>query len=356
VAEAVVAVIGAGGFIGNRIVEVLHGERPGSVRPVVRRASSLALASRFVIDGRIAGTGNHGALVEALAGCDVVVNTIAGDPGTIVGTVQPVHDAARAAGCRRIVYLSSSAVHGQSPQQGTTEETPLPAGQGLPYNLAKVRAEARLASLAASSGMEYVILRPGIVYGPRSQWIGGLANDMLAGRAALVEGGSGLCNAIHVDNVVHAVRLACVTSRTGRAFLLGETVTPTWREFYARVAAAIGIPIESVPTEQFEPAQTTIRELVDELRRSSAVRSVLGALPLGLQRALGRAWAASGALPAAEEGPVVDIELALLHRARHVPSWNRARTELGYAPVVENEEGWRRTIAWLAFAGYPATR
>jgi len=53
--------------------------------------------------------------------------------------------------------------------------------------------------------------------------------------------------------------------------------------------------------------------------------------------------------------PVADREMALLHRAQYVPVWTKARERLGYVPIVDPDEGWRRTIEWLAAAGYPVT-
>jgi hypothetical protein len=49
----------------------------------------------------------------------------------------------------------------------------------------------------------------------------------------------------------------------------------------------------------------------------------------------------------------VTEERALLHRCRYKLPWHKAETILGYAPEVSFAEGCRRSVAWLAFAGYP---
>ena len=64
-------------------------------------------------------------LEDAFRGCDAVLHLATGDPRVIVGSVRPVHEAASRAGIRRIVYMSSASVHGQAPDPGTDEETPL---------------------------------------------------------------------------------------------------------------------------------------------------------------------------------------------------------------------------------------
>ena len=352
----VVAVIGAGGFIGNRLVEMLHLGGAHQVRPIVRRASGLALASRFGIDGRVADALDVPALDAALAGCDVIVHALAGDADTIVRSVPTVYRAAERAGAQRLIYLSSAMVHGQSPPPGCDETTPLSRKQPLRYNRAKVMAEERLFALRRSGTVEAVALRPGIVYGPRSQWIGGLADRLLAGQACLVDGGEGVCNAIYVDNVVDAViRSFDAPQADGGAFLLGEPEPPTWREFTARVASALGIDMADVPSVGFRQKGPGLKDHIDSLRQSAPVRAALGALPASLARGLAAFWEASGALPASPSpsGPQATLEMAMLHRACQVPSWAKARAMLGYDAPIAPEEGWRRTLAWLAFAGYP---
>ena len=108
---------------------------------------------------------------DALAGCDVLVHCVAGDAKTIVGAAGPAYAAAQRAGVRRLVYLSSGSVHGQAPAAGTDETTPLRDDQPIAYNNAKVRAERQLQKLRATGDVELVILRPGIVTGPRSYWV-----------------------------------------------------------------------------------------------------------------------------------------------------------------------------------------
>lgn len=353
-----VAVIGASGFIGNRVVEVMHLGGKYGVRPIVRRASGLALASRFGLDGRVADALDPVALAEALQGCDMVVHAMAGNAQAVARAVPALYKAAERAGCKRIVYLSSAMVHGQAPPPDCTEATPLPNKQRLPYNLAKVKAEQLLFGLRRSGNVEAVALRPGIVYGPRSQWVGGLADQMLEGRAYLVDGGMGLCNAIYVDNVVHAILCSLdAPEADGEAFLLGENDAPTWHEFYARVAAALKIDMADVPSTGFTEVKPGIKDRLDLLRQSAPVRRALGALPGRLSRGLAAFWEASGAMPttSAQSGiPQPTLEMALLHRSTHVPSWAKAQDVLGYDAPVCPDEAWRRTLSWLRFAGYPA--
>ena len=68
------------------------------VRPIVHDYSSLARASRFNLDSRVADGFDQEALQIAFQGCDVVVHAVAGDIKTILGTLTPVYQAAQKAG------------------------------------------------------------------------------------------------------------------------------------------------------------------------------------------------------------------------------------------------------------------
>ena len=354
-----VAVLGAGGFIGNRTVEMLHLGGRADVRPIVRRVSGMALASRFALDCHVADARDGDALARAFAGCDVVVHAVAGDAAIILGTLAPMFHAARRAGVRRIVYLSTASVHGQAPPPGTDEESPLRDDQPIEYNNAKVRAERRLGELRREGGVELVILRPGIVLGPRSAWIGRFADALLAGEACLVDRGGGVCNGIYVDNLVHAIELACTAAVDGEAFLVADDEQVTWADVYQPVAAALCFALDELP-EAVVPDVSSRPTPADALRRWRATRAIARALPQPFRAALvmalgGRAHAAGADDPwrlPARRTPTVTEEMALLYRCAHKLPFAKATRLLGYRPIVSFAEASERTVAWLAFAGY----
>ncbi len=359
-----IAIVGAGGFIGSRLVEVLHLGGFADVRPVVRQPYGLAGASRFALDGRIADALDADALRAAFDGCDAVVHAIAGDPRTIVESVAPMYRAADQAGVRRLVYLSSAAVHGQAPPPGTDEDSPLSARQPLEYNNAKVKAEQRLLSLRSGGRTEVVILRPGIVTGPRSSWQVEFARQLLKGSALWLDDGRGICNSIYVDNLVHAVRLASTAGGADReAYLVGDAETVTWADLYRPIAVALGLDVRQVANAvAVEPPPRWIDRL-HAFRARPAVKSKLALLPMRLRRTLETALSPppEGARspwwhPLAQKrapGPVVSREMALLYRCATKLPHAKAVAALGYRPVVSFDEGCRRTLEWLAFAGFP---
>lgn len=357
-----VAILGANGFIGSRFFEMHHlGKSQIEVRPVVRSFAGLARLSRFDADWRIADALETDALASAFEGCDWVIHAVHGHPDVVEGSIQPVYRAAYRAGVKRMVYLSTASVHGQSPALGTDETSPVNDRQPQDYNNRKVRAERLLLKERESGSTEVVILRPGIVFGPRSRWIEGLADDLLRGVAFLVGDGGGICNSIYVDNLVHAIDLALMAGNADReAFLVGDQEIVTWSDLYAPVAKALGVPFEEIHQLDVPVFRTSLRERVDCFRSLKTTQALLPFFPAKLKRAVRAGlsgWqepaAASPWLPPAPPAPVATMEMADLHQCCYKLPSAKAERILGYKPIVTFREGCRRSVEWLRFAGYP---
>jgi nucleoside-diphosphate-sugar epimerase len=359
------AILGANGFIGTRIVEILALRELAEARPIVRNYWSLARASRFDVDARVADAFDREALQVAFEKCDVVIHAVAGDIKTILGTLAPVYQAAQRAGVRRLIYLSSGSVHGQAPEPGTDETSPLNDRQVLPYNNAKIHAERTLAQLRSQGDVELVMLRPGIVFGPRSSWITNFADALLAGRASLLNRGSGICNSIYVDNLVHAIYLAAAQPEIDReAFLLGDQECVTWADFYAPLAKALGYELADLPegmiSNQGTEQGSSWMERLEPIRVSRPVQGLLSIFPHRLRVAAYRAYETI-LEPQTEDPsttlervqPMVSREMAMLYSCQYKLPHDKAARILGYRPPVSFQEAMRRTAAWLAFAGYP---
>ncbi len=352
-----VAILGANGFVGHRLFELWHQRGPHQPRATVRSPVSLARIARFEADWRIADARNATALAEALRGCDAVVHCAVGDVPVIKRTIDPVYQAARAAGISKLVYLSSASVHGQNPPPGTTEASALNLDQPLAYNSAKIWAERRLQALARGGPIDTVILRPGIVFGPRSRWVTEVAEALVGGTAHWIEGGRGICNSIYVDNLVHAVEQALAsTGARGDAYLVGDAETVTWRDFYLGIATALGRDetafAEAIPTQ---PRPRTWFERLDAVRASPGAQRVIAQIP-GLPKEVVKAalsvWkrlppADPWALPPAAPVRVATLEMSLLFACRTKFSHAKAAERLGYRPPVAFAEGLRRSVTWL---------
>lgn len=363
-----IGVLGASGFVGSRIVEKFHLEGIARMIPIVRGFGGLARSSRFAIETRFADALDQEALVKAFAGCDIVINAVLGPYNQIVAEPPIIYRAAEIAGVRRLIHISTASVHGQAPEPGTDETSPLRTGQPFPYNNAKVKAEQQFRALHRRGLVELVMLRPGIVFGPRDIWISGIARELSQGRAYLVDGGRGICNTVYIDNLVHAVRLSLEAHVDGEVFLIGDSEMITWAEINRWVATALAdCPPPRILHDP--PILAAGRPWLDRLRGYKAWKAAMRRIPPSAKE-LGRAklrllkGMAAGArdsrrqetrtewrLPGDDIGPV-PLETAMLHRCRYKFPFAKARRLLGYEPIVSVEEGLSRAIRALRFAGY----
>ena len=357
------AVLGASGFVGSRMVERMHltGESP--VRPIVRGFTSLARLARFDLDWRVADLTDVAELTKALEGCDVILHSVVGDEPVILGSIAPVYEAAQRAGVRRIVYLSSSSVHGLAPDPSTSEMTALSDNQPFVYNNAKVRAERLWTKLRPTGKVEVVGLRPSIVFGPRSRWISDVAEQARHGTAYFLREGSGLCNTIYIDNLLDAIiDAAKAADIDGQYFLVRDAETVTWKDFYEPILEACGSDLEAVHQVEAPEFQPTWKDRLAGLRQSHLVKMIK---PLSPRIAIRMGKAALNAVPAPVESslwadtgkpsPNVTPEIAALQQCAWQMPRARAEKLLGYRPQISFAEGMKRSIGWLKFAGYPVT-
>jgi nucleoside-diphosphate-sugar epimerase len=259
-------VTGANGFVGAATVRRLLQGGTCEVRRALRRANPAAhdqsAASDTVAVGDVDGATDWRA---ALEGVDVVVHTAARvhmmretEPDPLAafrlvnteGSVNLALQAARA-GVRRLVFISSVKVNGEvtPPGQPFRPQDPV-LRPGDPYGISKFEAEQGLREVAAATGLEVVVIRPVLVYGP-----GVRANfeSMMKWVACGVPLPLGAIRAnrrslVGLDNLADLIA-CCAThpAAAGHVFFAadGEDVSTT--ELLTRVGAALGKPARLLP-------------------------------------------------------------------------------------------------------------
>lgn len=166
-----ILVTGSTGFVGSALCDTLRARGSG-VRAAVRHGAGDGQVNVGNLDG-------HTDWRAALAGCSTVIHLAARvhvmqdteqDPMrayrevNVDATVNLARQA-RAAGVQRFVFVSSVKVNGEATgaQPYRASDPPHPVD---PYGVSKLEAEQALQQCARESGLDVVIVRPPLVYGP----------------------------------------------------------------------------------------------------------------------------------------------------------------------------------------------
>lgn len=248
-----VLVIGATGYIGMRLMALMHAR--ADFTPIA--ASRGARGCDLRLDTR-----DEAALTQALRGVDAVVNCVAGSAPAIADGAWALARAARTARVPAVVHLSSLAVYGDL--QGPVDEA---SAWGQPqgwYARAKQEAERALRTLAhtrdgATPATRLTVLRPGCVWGPGSAlWVGRIARWLAQGRLGdLGELGDGWTQGVTVDDVCHVILRALQTTDTHaasgpvRTFNLAAPDSPRWNDWFTDLSLALG----RTPVRRIRPLQ-----------------------------------------------------------------------------------------------------
>lgn len=277
-----VAVTGATGFFGSRLVQTLRG-RGVRVRALARPTSDtrrIAALGAEVVRGDVT---NPQSLAGAFAGQELVIHAAAkvADWGpreeffrvNAQGTANVVA-ACRAAGVRRLVHLGSLTVLGL-PRDGrlVDESEPPAAAPRDAYSASKLSAE-RVVRAGHGDGLETVVIRCGVIWGPNEPTIlPRVAALLRRGWMVYPGGGGNSVGLTHVDNLVAGVLLgASVPAAAGGLYHVTDGEEVTCRELIDALAGALGAPPprRSVPFAALYALATLLELSARAARKPSA--------------------------------------------------------------------------------------
>ncbi len=306
--------------MGRRLIEVLR-ERGHEVRALARSEAAreaVRSAGAEPVEGDLSDVA---VLQRGMAGCDVIFHVAALTKvwgpreefveANVRGTERVV-EAARAAGVKRLVHVSTEAVLVDGDPLVNADETrPLPERPIGLYPSTKNQAE-RLVRSVNSAELTTVVVRPRLVWGKGDTTVlPHVVQLVKAGKFAWLSGGHYKTSTCHVDNCVEGMLLAAEKGRGGEVYFLTDGEPVEFRQFMTALLKTQGV----------DPGRKSVPAWLAYLL-ASTLEGVW--VLFGLQR----------------PPPLTRSEVLLAGQEMTV-SDAKARQELGYQPRVTREEGLR---------------
>ena len=329
-------VTGGGGFVGKAIVAALR-ERGDDVRSFARGAypDVEALGAEHM-RGDIT---NAEAVSRACEGVDVVFHVASlvqpyGDPRAFdavnIDGTRNVINACKAHDVERLVFTSSpSVVDTGEDALGIDESKPYPQKHLCDYFRSKAEAEqlalrANGTQLHGGGTLRTVAIRPTKVYGPGDTSLFPLLlQKARSGRLRIIGDGKTQVDWTYIDNCVSAHLLAAErlldedAACAGKAYFIADDAPRNPWDFFNTVLDELGLP------------------------------KVQRKVPLGVAKFAGGVLEGTWrTLKLKGVPPATRAQASVLGSSSYF-NLSAAKADLGYTPVVDADEGLRRTIPWL---------
>lgn len=318
-----ILVTGATGFIGSHLARRLALVERAKVTGTGRDLGKASHLNGLDIQLRKLEITDTLAVRELVQGQDIVFHLVAA-PGTSsldvahevnVAAAENLVQEAVAAGVSRFVHISSMAVYGPPNQPVIIEDYPLDVEQSALYGRTKALGELAVREASRNLDLDFSIVRPGMVYGPRGRsWTINLFKLVKKGVPVILGNGDGYAQPVYIDNLLDGMILAGTRPEAvGHAFNFVDQPLP-WKDLF-----------------------TYYGTMCDRKPRR---------LPFWLFRGI-----AALVLPFLGRSESID-DILIFYTSQSLYPSDKAEQLLGYRPQVSLDEGMRRTEEWLREAGY----
>ncbi len=323
-------ITGATGLLGSHIVERLS-EAGQPVRALVRPTSDTRWLDERGISKVAGDITDRQSLTDAMKGVRTVYHAAAqvGDWGpwkrfvaiSIDGT-RNMLEAARDAGVKRFLYISSISAYGHPNKEGLVLDETAPLGVNLHrwsyYSRAKAEAEAMAWEYYRRGDVPLTVVKPSWLYGPRDRAsMPRLIRAIRAGRARLIGDGGNLLNLTYAGNEAEGCILAATNEKAlGEAYNLASDGQITQKQYLNKIAECVG------------------------------AKPVTKKVPYRVARATAFVLEAFGHVFRTKNPPLVTRYVVWLIGRQCFFSSEKARRQLRWRATVEYDEGIERATKW----------
>ncbi|MEE9439351.1 MAG: NAD-dependent epimerase/dehydratase family protein [Saprospiraceae bacterium] len=231
------------------------------------------------------------------------------------GTTQLL-EVAKKAGVKRFVHLSSeAAVFDGSPMVNVDEKHPYPSKTPYLYSETKAESERRVVAANTPKVFETVCVRPRMVWGKGDQTILPEVIKMInAGSFRWVKDGEILTSTTNIDNLVHGVTLAMSKGNGGEIYYITDNEISTFKYFLTTLLSTKNIvpPSKNISAGMLSFAAKIIEKiwLTFKIKKEPPITR----------------FAAD----------IIGVDCSI--------NISKAKSELGYEPVISVEDGMKKLI------------
>jgi len=250
---------GSTGFLGSRLLSVLHSKPNVNLTIIVRSrveidAVHIVKVKDFDANNDWSSSlANQHVVIHAAARAHIMKDDVINPLDeyrrvNVDGSINLARQAALA-GVKRFIFISSIKVNGEQSLPGkpfAADDSPAPADD---YGISKAECEVALQQVADETGMELVIIRPPLVYGPGLK--GNFATMIKVVQKGILLPLGAIKNKrslVAVDNLVDLI-ITCIDhpSAANQVFLAGDGQDLSTTELLQGIAAAMGKPSRLIP-------------------------------------------------------------------------------------------------------------
>lgn len=319
-------VTGATGFIGRHLVKALQ-KQGRTLKCLVRKTSQTSFLEQLDVEFVYGDLADKDSLRRALHDTDIVYHA-AGEVFSIdaenyhtvnVSGVKNLLEACSNSAVKKLIHFSSSSATGPNPVRDIPVNEDSPCCPITPYGKSKLEGEKTIKDLSKHYNVPTIIIRPPLVYGPelsQSSRVLMFLELIRKGLFRIIGDGYNLLSLCYIDNLIHGVLLAEQEKRAeGETYFLADSRPYTVNEIAETIAQKEGkqLPLPHMPF--WAANMLSIGLLIP-----SKLFGFTSPLTRNTVKELKNNW-------------FVDIK--------------KAQSALGYKPIVEFEDGVKKTVEWF---------